>query len=259
VFLLNGLLFLLVGLQLRGILESLSGTSLLGLVGNALLISLTCVLVRFVWVFATFYAPYALSGKRFKQGPVPSWKNVMIVAWTGLRGGLSLAAALALPLTLGNGMPFPQRDLIIFLTYSVILTTLVIQGLTLPVLIRCLGIKQDGSRDQEENRARMAAVQAALLRLQALSLEDWVAPEVAERLRERYAARLQVLQGRADGASTASSEEYWTIYSHLQQELLAAEHTEIVRLRDAGQIDDSVLHAIERELDLERVRLGLQQ
>jgi CPA1 family monovalent cation:H+ antiporter len=195
---LNGLLFLLVGLQLRGILESLSGTSLLGLVGNALLISLTCVLVRFVWVFATFYAPYALSGKRFKQGPVPSWKNVMIVAWTGLRGGLSLAAALALPLTLGNGMPFPQRDLIIFLTYSVILTTLVIQGLTLPVLIRCLGIKQDGSRDQEENRARMAAVQAALLRLQALSLEDWVAPEVAERLRERYAARLQVLQGRAD-------------------------------------------------------------
>jgi CPA1 family monovalent cation:H+ antiporter len=140
-----------------------------------------------------------------KCGPAPSWKNVTIIAWTGFRGGLSLAAALALPRTIGNGVPFPQRELIIFLTYGVILTTLVIQGLTLPMLIRCLGIKQDGSRHQEENEARVEAVQAALLRLEALSTADWVAPEAADHLREHYVARLRLLQGRVDSTLPASS------------------------------------------------------
>jgi Na+/H+ antiporter len=124
VFLLNGFLFLLVGLQLRPILESHSGISLRMQIGSALLISLTCVLVRIGWVFASVYAPRALSRKVRKREPAPSWRNVMVVAWTGIRGGLSLAAALAIPLTLGNGTPFPQRDLMILLTYSVILTTL---------------------------------------------------------------------------------------------------------------------------------------
>ena len=174
------------------------------------------------------------------------------------RGSLSLAAALAIPLTIKNGAPFPQRDRIIFLTYCVILTTLVLQGLSLPALVRRLGLKKDRSRSREENEARLAATKAALGRLDALSTESWAPPEVAEHLREHYLSRLRLLQGRADGSSDAPSEERSAAYSRLQQELLAAEHQAVVRLRDEGIIDDDVLHAIERELDLDRIRLASQ-
>jgi Na+/H+ antiporter len=259
VFLLNGFLFLLVGLQLRSILDTLSGIPLLVQIGSALLISLTCVLVRIVWVFATVYAPRAMSRKLRQRDPAPSWQNVMIIAWTGIRGGLSLAAALAIPLTLGSGAPFPQRERIIFLTYSVILTTLVLQGLTLPFLIRLLRVKRDGSRAREENRARLTATRAALSRLEALSAEDWAPAEVADHLREHYVAKLRLLEGREDGASDSASEEKTAAYSRLQQALLAEEHKAVVRLRDEGVIEDEVLHTIERDLDLERVRLDSQE
>jgi Na+/H+ antiporter len=257
VFLLNGFLFLLVGLQLRGILESLSGDSVRILIGNALLVSLLCVLIRMAWVFATFYAPTARNVVRRRPGTVPSWKNVMVIAWTGIRGGLSLAAALALPLTVVSGTPFPQRDRIIFLTYSVILTTLVIQGLTLPMLIRWLRIPPDGVQAREETEARMGAFQAALVRLEALTAEKWVDPEVADRVKEHLVARLRFLQSYAAESSPPSSPGYLDNYARLLQELLVAEQEAVVSLRDAGRIDDTVLHVIERELDLERVRLGL--
>jgi CPA1 family monovalent cation:H+ antiporter len=255
VFLLNGFLFLLVGLQLRYILETHSGISLKVQIASALLISLVCVLVRIVWVFASVYAPRALSRKVREREPVPSWRNVMIVAWTGIRGGLSLAAALAIPLTLGNGTPFPQRDRMILLTYSVILTTLVLQGLTLPLLIRALRVKRDRSRAEEENTARLEATKSALSRLDTLSGEDWVPPEVSDHLREHYAVQLRLLEGRTSGSSDSASETITAAYSRLYQEMLAEEHRAIVLLRDEGVIEDDVLHTIERDLDLERVRL----
>ncbi|HLK61045.1 MAG TPA: Na+/H+ antiporter [Chthonomonadaceae bacterium] len=259
VFLLNGLLFLLVGLQLRSVLDTLSSIPLWVQVGNALLISLTCVLVRIAWVFASVYAPRALSRKLRKHDPAPSWQNVMIIAWTGIRGGLSLAAALAIPLTLGSGTPFPQREQIIFLTYTVILTTLVLQGLTLPFLIRYLRVKRDGSRAQEENTARLTATKAALSRLEALSGEDWVPSGVAGHLREHYMEKLRLLEGREDGSADSAFEEKTAAYSRLQQALLAAEHKTVVRLRDEGVIEDEVLHVIERDLDLERIRLKTRE
>lgn len=255
VFLLNGFLFLLVGLQLREILDELSSVPLLVLIGNALLISLACVLVRIAWVFASVYIPRALSRRVREADPAPSWRNVMIIAWTGIRGGLSLAAALAIPLTLGNGNPFPQRERIIFLTYSVILATLVVQGLTLPLLIRSLRVKRDSSRAQEENTARLAATKAALSRLDSLSEEDGAPAGVVDHLRDHYLVQLRLLEGREQGAADSATEEKTASYTRLHQELLAAEQEAIVCLRDEGVIEDEVLHLIERDLDLERIRL----
>lgn len=259
VFLLNGFLFLLVGLQLRDILDTLNDIPAVVLIGNSLLISLACVVIRIAWVFATVYVPRALSRKLREIDPAPSWQNVTIIAWTGIRGGLSLAAALAIPLALGNGAPFPQRKRIIFLTYSVILVTLVLQGLSLPFLIRGLRVKRDRSREKEENTARLAAARAALDRLDALSGEDWAPAREAAHLRKHYEKRLQLLEGRADGTSDAVAEDNAAAYSRLQQALLAEEHLAATRLRDDGVIEDEVFHDFERELDLERIRLESQE
>ncbi len=259
VFLLNGFLFLLVGLQLRSILQSHTGISIKVQVISALLISLTCVIVRIAWVFASVYIPHALSRKLRQREPAPSWRSIMIVAWTGIRGGLSLAAALAIPLTLGNGAPFPHRDMMIFLTYCVILVTLVLQGLTLPILIRVLKVKSDRSREEEENNARLQGTRAALSRLDILSDESWAPAEVSEHLREHYLAKLRLLEGRVHGSSNITSETNRSAYSKLHEELLAAEHRAIVLMRDEGEIEDDVLHTIERDLDLQRVQLGTEE
>lgn len=258
VFLLNGFLFLLVGLQLRGILVSLTGTSVGVVIRSALLISVTCVLIRIAWVFASVYAPRVLSRKLRERDLKPSWKNVMIIAWTGIRGGLSLAAALAIPLTTGSGKPFPFRDQIIFLTYSVILSTLVIQGLTLPLLIRFLRVKRDVSRDQEENEARLASALASISRLDTLATEDWVPDDVAAHLRVHYEEQIRLLKGRVDGTSNPTVEQNSAAYTRLQQELLEAGHKAVVSLRDKGDIEDEVMHTVERDIDLERVRLDSQ-
>src|SRR6266704_2204656 len=163
-FLLNGFVFILIGLQLPDVLRALSGNSISiqRLFWDALLISLAVVLIRILWVFPATYLPRLIFKKLCKHDPYPKWQHVTIVAWTGMRGVVSLAAALALPDTKQGGSPFPGRDLILFLTFVVILATLVVQGLSLPPLIRWLGIKDDGSMEKEEREARLEANQAAL-------------------------------------------------------------------------------------------------
>lgn len=255
VFLLNGILFLLVGLELRDTVDMLAGIPLPVVIGNALLISLTCVLVRIGWVFLALHLPRVVNARLRRRDP-PSWGQAAIVAWTGIRGGLSLAAALAVPLTLSNGAPFPERHRIIFLTFSVILVTLVLQGLSLPGLIRRLRLKGDRSQEREENEARLKATEAALTRLEALTAEEWVPPGIADHLREHYATRLRLYKRRVAKGDGGPHEERTAAYHRLQRELLEAEHEAVVRLRDEGAISDDVLHTIERELDLERIRLG---
>src|SRR6516165_650823 len=144
VFLLNGLVFVLIGLQLPRILHTLSGHSLKQLVWHGVLISCAAIVVRIAWVFVSTYLLRFMSASLRKRDAYPAWQNVAVVAWTGMRGVVSLAAALAVPLTLSDGRPFPGRDYILFITFCVILATLVLQGLTLPVLIRHLGVVDDG-------------------------------------------------------------------------------------------------------------------
>jgi CPA1 family monovalent cation:H+ antiporter len=253
-FLLNGLIFSLIGLQLGGIVEGLSGYSAATLVLYAGLISLAVIFVRILWVFPATYVPRWASRSLRERDPSPSPRAVTVIAWTGMRGVISLAAALALPLSTESGAPFPGRDLILFLTFSVILMTLVAQGLSLPVLIRALGLEDDGSAEREEIKGRIKAAEAALARLEELIEEEWVREETAERMRGLYDYRRNRFSARF-GGDEDGIEERSVAYQRLLRELLRAQRRTLLELRNEGVIGDEAMHRIERDLDLEESRL----
>jgi CPA1 family monovalent cation:H+ antiporter len=172
-----------------------------------------------------------------------------------MRGAVSLAAALAVPLTTDAGSAFPQRDLIVFLTFCVILGTLVVQGLTLPVVIRALGIEADHLDEKEHAKARIKAADAALARLDELQGEDWVRDDTAERLRGLYGFRRNRFLSRFDENDDGAIEEQSLNYQRLRRELFDAERDAIVDLRRRGVIDDEVERRLYRDLDLEDARL----
>jgi monovalent cation/hydrogen antiporter len=252
VFLLNGLLFLLIGLQLRAILATIGPASWPAFIRDALVICLTVILVRVVWVFTASYLPQLVRRRGRRTDPAPNWRSVLLVAWAGLRGGLSLAAAFALPLTIAAGAVFPEREHMIFLTFCVIVATLVVQGLGLVPLIRLLGIPIDGTPEQERMHARQVALQAALARLDALASEDGVSETSLAHLRSHYEDKFRQVIAQRDGMD---EEPDTTMYQRLQSEVLHAERAAVIRLRDQGHIDDEVLRTLERELDLEDQRL----
>jgi monovalent cation/hydrogen antiporter len=253
-FLLNGLIFALIGLQLPGIIERLSEVPVATLVMYGGLISLTVILVRFAWVFPATYVPRWVSRRLRERDPSPPWQAVTVISWTGMRGVISLAAALALPLTTNTGAPFPERDLILFLTFCVILATLVVQGLSLPALIRALGLEDDGSVEREETEGRIRVADAALGRIDELAEEEWVREDTAERMRGLYNYRRSRFAARFDG-DEGGIEERSAAYQRLLRELLRAQRNTLVRLRDEGKISDDAMHRIEHDLDLEESRL----
>jgi len=252
VFVLNGLLFLLIGLQLRHILSALVDGSLRTVVGEALLISLTVIVVRILWVFPATYLPrFLLPGLR-RNDPYPDWKSVVLVAWTGLRGGISLAAALALPQARQAGQLAGERDYLIALTFGVILVTLVGQGLSLIPLIRWLDIKASGApAELERYRAREAAAQAALQRLQELAEASWVEEDRLMDLRAHYEEKARHASQHVQGTP---HEEAITSNIRLHREVIEAERAAVIKLRDQKLIDDGILREMEQELDLEEQR-----
>jgi monovalent cation/hydrogen antiporter len=174
-----------------------------------------------------------------------------------MRGAVSLAAALALPLTTDAGNGFPDRELIVFLTFAVILGTLVVQGMTLPGLIRVVGLEDDGLAEKEEAKARIHAAEAALARLEELVDEDWVREDTAERFRGLYGFRQQRFRSRFDPDGDTSAEDRSLDYQRLRRELLDAERDAVVELRRTGRIDDEVMRRVVRDLDLEDARLDV--
>jgi len=255
--LLNGLLFALIGLQLPGIVDRLSGRSTAELVGYAALVSGVVVGARFLWIFVAAYLPSVLSGWVRARDPAPSWRSKTILAWSGTRGAVSLAAALALPLSTDAGARFPQRDLIVFLTFGVIVATLVVQGLSLPALIHVLSLEEDGLAEKEEAKARIHAAEAALARLEELVDEAWVREDTAERLRGLYGFRQERFRSRLDPEADGSAEDRSADYQRLRRELLDAERDAVVGLRRSGRIDDDVMRRVVRDLDLEDARLDV--
>ena len=177
----------------------------------------------------------------------------MIVGWSGLRGAVSLAAALALP---GD---FPERGLLIFLTLCVIFATLVVQGLTLPALIRRLDIRDDGSGEREELHARREATDAAIAHLQLLGAQEWTREDTIERMLALYRFRNRRLSQRAGEVNDEDGDldERSHSYQRMVREVLDAQRRRVVELRDEGAISDDVLHTLERELDLEDQRLEI--
>jgi len=255
-FVLNALLFVLVGLQLPRILDSLTGFSAAELMWWGLLVTLTVVVARILFVPVFTYLPRRFLGAfGGSDNPPPPPRRAFLVSWAGMRGAVSLAAALAVPLTTDAGSAFPQRDLIVFLTFCVILGTLVVQGLTLPVVIRALGIEADNLDEKEHAKARIKAADAALARLEELEGEDWVREETAERLRGLYGFRRNRFLSRFDENDDGAIEEQSLNYQRLRRELFDAERGAIVDLRRRGVIDDEVERRLYRDLDLEDARL----
>jgi Na+/H+ antiporter len=256
VFLLNALLFGLVGLQLRPILDALSGSTF-ELLRDALVASGAVVGIRLLWAYPATYLPRFLFRRIRERDPYPPLSYPTLIGWAGLRGAVSLAAALALPLTTESGAPFPARELVIYLAFTVIVATLVVQGLSLPLLINLLGLEEDGGAAKEEVKARLHAADAALGRLEELVGEDWVREDTAERLRGAYRFRQNRFAARFDESDDGSIERRSQDYQRLRRELLNAERGAVVELRRQGRISDEIMNRVQRDLDLEDARLDV--
>jgi CPA1 family monovalent cation:H+ antiporter len=253
-FLLNAVLFGLVGLQLRPILDELSGPSGWSLVSDAAVIVLAVLLLRIVWVFTVTYVP-RLVASRARASARP-WTHAAFVSWNGMRGAVTIAAALLIPLETDTGAPVEGRDLIVFFAFAVVLGTLVVQGLTLPAVIRALGLEADESTaEAEEARARIRAAEAALERLDQLEGETWIRDDTAERVRGAYQFRIDRFEARFDPDGDGKIEKRSLKYQKLRRELLDAERQAVIELRNAGEISDEVMRRVEHDLDLEASRL----
>jgi Na+/H+ antiporter len=254
IFVINGLVFILIGLQLPTILESVSKTqSPAQLIGLGVAVSATVILVRLAWVFPGTYLPRWLIPALRRHDPPPDPRTVLIMGWAGMRGVVSLAAALGLPLSVEGGQPFPARNLLLFLTFAVIIATLVGQGLTLPWLIRRLGIGDDGSTDHDELHAREATVGAALQRLDEL-WDEWPGHrELIEQLRARYAHSAEHLEHDHDTQEIPHDSE-WVEHEAIRQAVIDAQRFAVIDLRDRGVIGDAALRRVERGLDLDALR-----
>ncbi|MDO8187444.1 Na+/H+ antiporter [Conexibacter sp. JD483] len=258
-FVLNAALFVLVGLQLPQIVETIADQyPVSDLVWWSALTVATVVATRFVWVFATAYLPRLISRHSRWNPPGYSLPLVALTAWTGMRGAVSLAAALAIPLTVEGGAPFPDRDLIVFLVYTTIFTTIVVQGLSLAPLLRWSGVEDDGRLDRLEAKARIKAAKSAIARIDELAGEEWVREDSADRLRSSYEFRIRRFRSHLDDAADDGPEQRSRAYQVLRRQVLEAERAEVIRLRDEGVINDEVLRRIQRDLDFEDARLDVE-
>jgi Na+/H+ antiporter len=252
IFLLNALLFVLIGLQLPSILDELSGETAGELLWWAVAVSAAVILTRLVWAHTIVFVVRALDRREAQRARRSSWQNRTVIAWSGMRGSVSLAAALALE------PGFPARDEILLLTFAVIFATLVLQGLSLPWLIRRLGVRDDGEDGREELLGRRAAAAVALSRLDELAEEQWTYDETVERMRALYQYRSRRFAARAGEADDGDGIEHRSHkYQKLARAVYDAQRDELVRLRNAGAISNEVMHRLERELDLEDERLEI--
>jgi Na+/H+ antiporter len=251
-FLLNATLFVLIGLQLPSIIHGLSGESPLWLIGAGAAVAAVVTATRLVWLNTVPYVIRALDRRESQRARRAGWRTRLVSAWAGMRGAVSLAAALALP------PETPQRDLLIFLTFAVIFVTLVLQGLTLPPLIKWLGVVDDGTdEEREELKARLVATRAALARLEQLEAEPWTRDDTVQRMRNLYDYRTRRLKARAGKVEDDGYEDRSHAYQTMVREVLEAQRAAIIELRNAGTISNAVMHRIERELDLEDQRLEI--
>ncbi len=251
VFLMNCFVFILIGLQLPAIVSGLGGRSVSEAIGVGVVLSLVAIAARLAWVFPGAYLPRFLAPRRGRAEPSPPWQRVLVVGWSGMRGIVSLAAALALPLATDSGAPFPERDLLVFLAFVVILVTLVVPGLTLAPLARLLRVGGDWGMHDETQLARAETARAALAELARLEREGEITADVVELLRRE--AELQLARTSPGGLVLAYGDDPWC---KARRALVRAERRRLIELWRAGRIGDEVLHEIERELDFEESRLG---
>jgi CPA1 family monovalent cation:H+ antiporter len=258
-YLIEGMVFLITGLQARSVIAGIRSHSVSELATSAALVSAVVITARFVWMYPATYLPRWLVPAIRRNDPSPPWQWPFALASAGVRGIVSLAAALAIPLVTEGGQPFPQRDLILFLTFSVILVTLVGQGLLLPWIIRALGLANAGHRELsadriEERQARRQAAQTAIERFDQLALERSLSEEIANPLRAAQRARLLHIELKGDGGEPRG--ELSDIHDEIELQLIVAERRLINDLFRDGKLKDEPRRRIERELDLREARLA---
>jgi monovalent cation/hydrogen antiporter len=246
-FLLESLIFMLVGLELPRVMDALRTHTLKELLAIVLVTTLVCILVRFVWVFISIYIGDGDGGARTPK-PSTRWKKPFFIAWSGLRGADSLVIALALPLTTTVGAPFPSRDLIIFVTFGVIFVTLVLQGFSLSPLVRRLGIEGNDAEAREERTARVAMADAALESLRSIERDEKIPKKMVSAMRAEYEQRRRTaerthLPQRRDGFDAAA-------YRALRRRMQAAERAALLKLAESGKIGGDVMRHVQRQQDL---------
>jgi monovalent cation/hydrogen antiporter len=253
-FLLNALMFLYIGLETPGRLKQAIET-VPGIVSGALVIGAAVILARFVWIFPGAYVPLWLSpGLRRREGGYPALRGVILVSWCGVRGAVSLAAALSVPLMLRDGSPFPGRAEIVACTLTVILVTLIGQGMTLVPLVRRLGLSDEDPTDLEVRRAREAMLSAGIARLDAFcSLEN--CPIAVHRLRDAMSDQLASLQDE-DAAARAHALRRLAVTAEVRRAIYGAQTTALLKLRDQGVLNDRVHQGL--QLDLDRANADLR-
>jgi len=257
IYMIEGMLFLLTGFQLRALLERSKAFPLHDILFATGLVIVIVIIARFAWVYPATYGPRFLSRKLRERDPYPSWRTVFVIAFTGVRGAVSLAAALALPFALANGDPFPYRDLILFVTFSLILVTLVGTGLFLPPVVRWLGVASDGRSEhaaehEAEIVARRDALATALQALEARSND----PEMSEAVINLLRARHEIRIGQLPVSLDPKAQEVTAIGANLTRELIGIERRCIHTLLRNGKISDETRRRIERDLDLEEASLA---
>jgi monovalent cation/hydrogen antiporter len=258
IYVIEGMVFLMTGLQARPLIMGIGGYSFHALAASAVLVSVVVIVARFVWMFPATYLPRWLIPAIARSDPAPPWQWPFVLGFTGVRGVVSLAAALAIPFTMNDGRPFPDRDLILFLTFAVILVTLIGQGLTLPAVIRALGLAKAGEGElltdrREELVARRSAIEAATERLEQLAGERGLPDDVVRRLRTKLGDRLRHFEPpRVQGGN---QEVRGAIGDEIELALIAAERERINMLYRRGALKDDGRRRLERELDLREASL----
>ena len=258
IFLLNGILFILIGLQLPELVKGLSNITLQRLIWYGFIISLITMVIRIVWVFAGAYHQRIFNPKNTDAEGQTDWKNVVIVAWTGTRGVVSLATALALPFSLANGDAFPKRHSILLLAFTVIMLTLIVQGLTLPLLIRLLKIKPAIVQQQKEDNELNRELVEDTLKFINSSFPHSINPDAIERLKKQYEFNHKMLFKRGHGRNDEVKSElnYVNDYLNAQLEVIKFQRDLLLKFQNDDAYSEEALSKAERELDIEEMRLN---
>jgi Na+/H+ antiporter len=254
IYVINAYVFLAIGLQLRTFVQD--GSRALALLPAALAISVLLIVVRMLWVYAAAWLPRALSPRLRERDPMPALTALALIGWTGMRGIVSLAAALALPLAAQHGAPFPARDAVVFITFVVIFVTLVGQGLSLIPLVTRLGLGREGEGDAREIEVRVTALEAGLRKIEQMraNVRGDEEREVVERLADEYEHRIDHL--RTHHVPGYVDETTESRFDHeAQEQAVRAEREAIMQLRDNGEIPDEIFRRVQYDLDLAETRL----
>jgi CPA1 family monovalent cation:H+ antiporter len=258
IYVVEGLVFLATGLQARTLMARIEFYPVSELLASAAIVSAVVIVARFVWMFPAIYVPRWLSASLRRRDPSPPWQWPFVLAFTGVRGIVSLAAALAIPFATAEGSPFPARDLILFLTFSVIVVTLVVQGLMLPFVIRPLGLAHAGRRERhaqrvEEEQARRQAIEAGIARLEQLALERDLPEELVRSLHAHQRDRLKHAERSSDG--DAAHKKIIELHCDIELLLIETERQHVNDLFRSGKLKDEARRRIERELDLREAQI----